>query len=129
MLTSVDTTWTWSQLADGSKVASGSVLTGSTNYNAGNINYSTLGIDKPSFSDPAYSTTATGNYRLWVATTTNKGMLYQLAATLESNGDDAKQALVRGYFVTWSTNDVNWLIKGTASASWITNKSPSDFPY
>lgn len=67
---------------------------------------------------------------LWVASTTNKGMLYQLAATMETNGDDAKQALVRGYYATWAATDMNGLIKWTsATSSWITNKSPSDFPY
>jgi hypothetical protein len=66
---------------------------------------------------------------LWVASTTNKGMLYQLAATMETNGDDAKQALVRGYYATWAATDMNWLIKGQTSASGVINKSTTDFPY
>jgi hypothetical protein len=113
--------------ATSNTAGSGTTLTWGLNYKAGLVSYSTLWIDSANFSDPSAS--GSSNYRIGVVSSTNKGMLYQLVARLESNGDDAMQSLVRGYYMTWNVNDAKWLIDGNTSASWIINKSTTDFPY
>lgn len=132
VLTMINTwaTSTWNMVADTFTAWNSGALIYWTTYKAWNIDYtnSALWINQESFSDPAYSSTSTWNYMLWIVTITTKGMLYQLAAKLESNGDDVTQSLVRWFYATGASSDANWLIKGTTSLSWIINKT-TDLPY
>lgn len=111
-------------------VGSGTALTLNTNYQAGNIHYTNLNISSDDFSDPASTTTAPVPYKIGITNTTKKGMLYQLAAKLESNSEDAQQSLVRWLFLTGGTDAALWLIAGSwsTSNSGLVNKS-TDVPY
>ncbi|MDD4151086.1 MAG: prepilin-type N-terminal cleavage/methylation domain-containing protein [Candidatus Gracilibacteria bacterium] len=112
-------------------VGSGTTLTGGTNYSAGLLNYTTFGIAKSDFSDPSYNgTTSTGNYLVAGVKSTNRGALYQLAATLEAS-DGVKKTLINGLFLTGGTDTALGLIKGVGGLtnSGLTNGGTTDFPY
>lgn len=91
-------------------IAGGSGTT--SNYGAGDVAYTILGIDIAKFHDP--STTATA-YKM--GATTLDGGVYELAATLEEN----KKALVMGTFLQRKTTTAT--STGTAAAGVISISS------
>lgn len=112
-------------------VGSGTTLTGWTNYSAGLLNYTTFWIAKSDFSDPSYNwTTSTWNYLVAWVKSTNRGALYQLAATLEAS-DGVKKTLINWLFLTGGTDTALGLIKwvGWLTNSGLTNGWTTDFPY
>ncbi|MDD5213158.1 MAG: prepilin-type N-terminal cleavage/methylation domain-containing protein [Candidatus Gracilibacteria bacterium] len=119
------------QVATGatSTVGSGTMLSGTTNYEAGDVSYSVFGVNAADFKDPG---TGTPSYKLGAVKSTNMGALYQFAATMEATSDQAKQSLVKGLFLTGGTDTIRGLIKsgsGTITASGLTNANTAEFAY
>ncbi|MDD5213157.1 MAG: prepilin-type N-terminal cleavage/methylation domain-containing protein [Candidatus Gracilibacteria bacterium] len=113
---------TANQVAATLTAGSGTVLSGATNYVAGDVKYATFGVNAADFSDPDSSKSYPA-YKLGVVKSTNKGALYQFVATLEAVSDDTKKSLVKGLFLTGAGDTAAGLVKGTTSTTGLVDKS------
>ncbi|MDD5213159.1 MAG: type II secretion system protein [Candidatus Gracilibacteria bacterium] len=124
---------TANQLANTFSAGSGTVLSGSTVYNAGDVNYTAFGVSQNDFSDPSSTSSLAKAYK-FAGAVTSKGNIYQFVATLEATSDQAKQSLVKGVFLTGGTDTAQGLVDsittaGSSSNSGIVNAATSDFAY